>query len=135
MITQDRNTDIVRVELTWDELTTVQNAIVRARKDALDKATRLKASPSFRSMWMNEVDHFDAVEGVIAQFVDAKKAAQSLTQVKPSPPATDSEGANLDPAACDCGKGAYCPLWTPEWKAFYNAFTVAEADRVTGRRA
>lgn len=41
-------------------------------------------------------------------FTDVIKASAVVTVPAKT---TDSDGSNLDPSRCDCGKGAACPLW------------------------
>lgn len=45
----------------------------------------------------------------------------------PMPDTADDLG-NLDPRACDCGKGSACPLMTPEWERFLGPATLKQMD-------
>lgn len=50
--------------------------------------------------------------------------------------ARDDEGLNLDPAFCDCGKGAYCPLWDCSAAiTLYGRVREADRERIAGSEA
>lgn len=62
--------------------------------------------------WVREGNH--SMESYViypegrAAFKDDIKASAVVTVAAKT---TDSDGFNLDPNLCDCGKGEACPLW------------------------
>lgn len=89
-------------------------------------------TPTVRTV---EVDYIDLML-VLNDRPGADIARERLRREVGRADLVDPDGASIDPVLCDCGKGAYCPLWDhPAVIRFYGNLTVASRAMLAGSRA